>query len=125
MGKPWIELQVTIARKRSGKKATVKYPSPEEKTRTRCLAKAMKEIEKNYKKAIEKAEKTYSKELKKAALKMEKAIANAASKKDAALQRNQSEEAQKASMEAYERAVLEAKTECETQSTNALGKKPW
>jgi len=51
---------------------------------------------------------------------MEKAIANAASKKDAALQRNQSEEAQKSSMEAYERAVLEAKTECETQSTNAL-----
>lgn len=80
----------------------------------------MKEIEKNYKKAIEKAEKTYSKELKKAALKLEKAIANAASKKDAALQRNQSEEAQKSSMEAYERAVLEAKTECETQSTNAL-----
>ena len=119
-GKAMDRTPVTITKKRPGKKATVKYPSPEEKARTKCLGKAMKEIEKTYNKAIEKAEKTYSKELKKATLKKEKAITKAAAKKDAALQRNQSEEAQKLSMEAYERAVLEANTEYETQSTNAL-----
>ena len=122
-GNPMDRTPITVAKKRSGKRANVKRCSPEEKERKRNYAKAVKEAEKVYKKAMNRAEKAYVKALEKAKAVMDKRIAKAAAKRDTELQGNLSEEEVQSAEHAYEVATADAKQEYENLTTEALKKR--
>ena len=119
-GKPMDRTPITAAKKRSGKRASVKHCSPEEKERKRNYEKALKEAEKVYNKAISRAEKAYDKALKKGKADMEKRISKAAAERDTLLQSHLSDKEAKSAEHAYEMAEADAKRHYEELTTEAL-----